>query len=88
MSSFEDEDNDGACTKPAVMRKDGIGENEKGLYPEGAEKYGNDWKKNCHYIAENGQNVLPTAVFKKYIDAESDKEKHRLPNYCLRERKE
>jgi uncharacterized protein YozE (UPF0346 family) len=58
-----------------VTRKDGIGENEKALYLEAAEKHGNDWKEICKYISKNGQNVLPTAVYKKYIDSEKDKEK-------------
>lgn len=38
-------------------------------------KHGNDWKEICKYISKNGQNVLPTAVYKKYIDSEKDKEK-------------
>lgn len=45
-----------------VTRKDGIGENEKALYLEAAEKHRNDWKEICEYISKNVQNVLPTAV--------------------------
>ena len=54
------------------MRKDGIGENETGLYLKAAERHGNNLKMIVNYIVHNGRNILPTAVYKKYQDAESD----------------